>query len=71
MGGALRVSQVQLLQPFISIVAGFLILGEGFEALTLGFAFAVVFTVFLGRRFTLPPAAPAPVAPAAVAPNPP
>jgi drug/metabolite transporter (DMT)-like permease len=63
MGGALRVSQVQLLQPFIAIVAGFLILGESFEALTLGFAFAVVFTVFLGRRFTLPPAA--------VAPNPP
>lgn len=55
-GGALRVSQVQLLQPFISIVAGFLILGEGFEALTLGFALAVVITVFLGRRFTLPPA---------------
>ena len=70
-GGALRVSQVQLLQPFISIVAGFLILGEDFEALTLGFAFAVVFTVFLGRRFALPPAAPAPVAPAAVAPSPP
>jgi drug/metabolite transporter (DMT)-like permease len=67
-GGALRVSQVQLLQPFIAIVAGFLILGEGFEALTLGFAFAVVFTVFLGRRFTLPPAAPAPVAPAAPSP---
>ena len=59
-GGALRVSQVQLLQPFISIVAGFLILGEGFEALTLGFALAVVVTVFLGRRFTLPPTAPAP-----------
>ena len=56
-GGALRVSQVQLLQPFISIVAGFLILGEGFEMLTLGFALAVVVTVFLGRRFALPPAA--------------
>ena len=62
MGGALRVSQVQLLQPFISIVAGFLILGEGFEALTLGFAFAVVFTVFLGRRFTQPPASASPAA---------
>jgi drug/metabolite transporter (DMT)-like permease len=63
MGGALRVSQVQLLQPFIAIVAGFLILGESFEALTLGFALAVVFTVFLGRRFTLPPAAVAPSPP--------
>ncbi|MEI8153177.1 MAG: hypothetical protein WCG92_16475, partial [Hyphomicrobiales bacterium] len=62
----------QLLQPFISIVAGFLILGEGFEALTLGFAFAVVFTVFLGRRFTLPPSAPTPPASASpAAPNPP
>ena len=83
-GGALRVSQVQLLQPFISIVAGFLILGEGFEALTLGFALAVVVTVFLGRRFTLPPTAPTPThaetaaphmpeppTPPAAAPNPP
>ncbi len=67
-GGALRVSQVQLLQPFISIVAGFLILGEGFEALTLGFALAVVFTVFLGRRFTQ---APAPAPPASADTNPP
>ena len=63
MGGALRVSQVQLLQPFIAIVAGVLILGESFEALTVGFALAVVITVFLGRRFTLPPSAPAAVAP--------
>jgi len=73
-GGALRVSQVQLLQPFISIVAGVLILGEGFEALTLGFAFAVVLTVFLGRRFTLPPhtrTPPASATPAAADPKPP
>ena len=69
-GGALRVSQVQLLQPFISIVAGFLILGEGFEMLTLGFALAVVVTVFLGRRFALPPAAAAQAPPTATAAGP-
>jgi hypothetical protein len=54
-------------------VAGFLILGEGLEVLTLGFALAVVVTVFLGRRFTLPPAAvphtPEPPAPTVAAPN--
>ena len=69
-GGALRVSQVQLLQPFISIVAGFLILGEGFEMLTLGFALAVVVTVFLGRRFALPPTAAAQAPPTATAAGP-
>ena len=69
-GGALRVSQVQLLQPFISIVAGFLILGEGFEMLTLGFALAVVVTVFLGRRFALPPAAAAQAPPITTAAGP-
>jgi drug/metabolite transporter (DMT)-like permease len=44
-GGALRVSQVQLLQPFLSIMAAALLLGEAVEPLTLIFAAAVVITV--------------------------
>jgi drug/metabolite transporter (DMT)-like permease len=54
LGGALRVSQMQLLQPFISIVAAVPLLGESLDALTLGFALAVVATVFLGRRMAAP-----------------
>lgn len=55
-GGALRVSQTQLLQPFISILAAVALLGEPLEAMTLAFALAVMASVFLGKRFTLPPA---------------
>ena len=55
LGGALRVSQIQLLQPFISIVAAVPLLGETLDALTLLFALAVVATVFMGRRLATPP----------------
>jgi drug/metabolite transporter (DMT)-like permease len=54
LGGALRVSQMQLLQPFISIVAAVPLLGESLDLMTLGFAAAVVATVFMGRRMAAP-----------------
>lgn len=54
LGGALRVSQTQLLQPFVSILAAVPLLGESLDAITLGFALAVVATVFMGRRMSLP-----------------
>ena len=50
-GGALKVSQVQLVQPFISILAAVPLLGEPLETMTLGFTLAVVATVFAGKRF--------------------
>jgi drug/metabolite transporter (DMT)-like permease len=65
LGGALRVSQVQLLQPFFSILAAVPLLGEALDPVTLGFALAVVAVVFLGKRFASGPSASAPV-PAAV-----
>jgi drug/metabolite transporter (DMT)-like permease len=54
MGGALRVSQVQLLQPFISILAAVPLLGESLDVLTVGFAMAVVTTVLVGKRLATP-----------------
>ncbi len=51
-GGTLIVSQVQLVQPFLSIVAAATILGESLDALTVCFALAVVGTVFLGKHFS-------------------
>ena len=54
LGGALRVSQLQLLQPFVSIVAAVPLLGESLDLTTLGFALAVVATVFMGRRMAAP-----------------
>jgi len=48
----LRVSQVQLVQPFFSILAAVPLLGEPLEVMTLGFAMAVVVVVFLGKRLS-------------------
>ena len=49
-GGVVRVSQVQLLQPFLALLFAVPVLGEPLQPLTLGFALAVVAVVFLGRR---------------------
>jgi drug/metabolite transporter (DMT)-like permease len=58
MGGALKVSQVQLLQPFFSILAAVPLLGEPLEVVTLGFALAVVATVYTGKRLAGAPTTP-------------
>jgi drug/metabolite transporter (DMT)-like permease len=49
LGGAVRVSQVQLVQPFLSMLFAVPVLGERLDATTVGFALAVVATVFAGR----------------------
>lgn len=49
-GGALRVSQTQLLQPFLSMLFAWPLLGERLDAVSIAFAAAVVGTVFLSRR---------------------
>ena len=51
-GGALRVSQVQLLQPFVSILLSVPLLGEHLRPATLGFSIAVMLCVYLGRRMS-------------------
>jgi drug/metabolite transporter (DMT)-like permease len=60
LGGALRVSQTQLLQPFLSILVSIPLLGEPLDVVTLGFAAAVVATVVVGKRLSQPPAPAAP-----------
>ena len=50
LGGTLRVSQVQLVQPFASMLAAVPLLGERLDVLTVGFALAVIATVFVGKR---------------------
>jgi drug/metabolite transporter (DMT)-like permease len=57
MGGPLRVSQLQLLQPFITMLAAVPLLGESLDVMTLGFALLVVATVFMGRRMANTPKA--------------
>lgn len=58
-GGALQVSHLQLLQPFISMLASVPLLGESLDTQSLGFALLVVATVFMGRRMAHPHHTPA------------
>ncbi|WP_462387714.1 DMT family transporter [Acidovorax sp. Q11] len=48
--GAVRVSQIQLVQPFLSLLFAVPLLGEHLDAVTLVFAVAVIATVFVGKR---------------------
>jgi drug/metabolite transporter (DMT)-like permease len=50
LGGTVRVSQVQLLQPFMSMLFAVPLLGEKLDALSVGFALAVIATVFIGKK---------------------
>jgi drug/metabolite transporter (DMT)-like permease len=50
LGGTVRISQVQLLQPFLSIVAAVPILGESVDTATCVFLLAVMGVVFASRR---------------------
>lgn len=49
-GGVARVGQVQLVQPFLTVLFAALVVGEPLEAATLVFALAVIATVAIGRR---------------------
>lgn len=55
-GGTVRVSQVQLVQPFLSMLFAVPLLGETLDGTTLAFAAAVLATVFIGK--TMPVRAP-------------
>jgi drug/metabolite transporter (DMT)-like permease len=59
LGGTVRVSQVQLVQPFLSLLFAVPVLGERLDVMTLLFSLAVIATVFVGKRMpvNLPAAA--------------
>ncbi len=50
LGGIARVGQIQLLQPFLTIAASAVGLGEPLRFTTLGFAIGVIICVALGRQ---------------------
>jgi drug/metabolite transporter (DMT)-like permease len=58
LGGTVRVSQVQLVQPFLSMLFAVPLLGERLDLLTLGFGLAVIATVFAGKKMPVRSAAP-------------
>lgn len=63
LGGIARVAQVQLFQTFVTLAISALVLREAVGPETLGFALAVAFVVWLGRKAKIGRAAPAPEAP--------
>ena len=50
LGGAVRVSQVQLIQPFLALLFAVPVLGETLEPTTVMFSLAVIGIVFAGRK---------------------
>jgi drug/metabolite transporter (DMT)-like permease len=55
LGGTVRVSQVQLVQPFLALLFAVPLLGETLDATTVAFSLAVIATVFLGKRMPVNP----------------
>jgi len=49
-GGTLRVSQVQVIQPFLSMLLAVPLLGERLDGMTLVFAAAVIAVVWVGKK---------------------
>jgi drug/metabolite transporter (DMT)-like permease len=50
LGGAVRVSQVQLVQPFLALLFAVPVLGETLDATTVVFSLAVIAVVFAGKK---------------------
>ena len=50
LGGVARVGQVQLLQPFLTLIGAYFLLGEPITLLNVVFAIAVLVVVLIGRK---------------------
>jgi drug/metabolite transporter (DMT)-like permease len=50
LGGTVRVSQVQLVQPFLALLFAVPVLGETLQASTVAFSLAVIAVVFIGKK---------------------
>ena len=50
LGGTVRVSQVQLVQPFLALLFAVPVLGERLEPVTVAFSLAVIAVVFVGKK---------------------
>ncbi len=53
LGGTVRVSQIQLLQPFLGMLMAIPLLGETLDTLTVGYGLGVVATVFVHRKISV------------------
>jgi drug/metabolite transporter (DMT)-like permease len=53
LGGTVRVSQVQLVQPFLAVLFAVPVLGERLDAVTVIFSLVVIAVVFLSKRMSV------------------
>jgi drug/metabolite transporter (DMT)-like permease len=53
LGGIARVGQVQLLQPFLTLIGALVILGEALTGANILFAVAIIAVVGIGRRMPI------------------
>ena len=50
LGGAVRISQIQLLMHFLTFVFSIILLGEALDFLTIFFSVAIIFLIYLSRK---------------------
>ena len=53
LGGTVRVSQIQLVQPILAMLAAMPLLGESLDFVSLGFGLAIIATVAIGRTMKI------------------
>jgi drug/metabolite transporter (DMT)-like permease len=53
LGGAVRVSQIQLLMPFFTFAFSIYLLGETLDFLTIAFSIAIIFLIYISRKMVI------------------
>ena len=53
LGGTVRVSQIQLVQPILAMLVAIPLLGESLDVVSLGFGLAIIATVAVGRKMKI------------------
>ena len=53
LGGTVRVSQIQLLMPFLTFIFSVILLGETLDFLTLFFSIIIIFLIYLSRKMII------------------
>jgi drug/metabolite transporter (DMT)-like permease len=53
LGGAIRVSQIQLLMPFLTFIFSIILLGETLDFLTIFFSISIIFLIYLSRKMSV------------------
>ena len=53
LGGAVRISQIQLLMPFLTFIFSIILLGETLDFLTIFFSISIIFLIHLSRKMSV------------------